>query len=75
MAQPMTMAEEEAKWAAENDARTLSEAEAIKADGPRFKKARTAAKRLAKEEKARAKAMADVANAKLDYSKSPKPPK
>lgn len=71
----MTAKQEEEKWQAESDARTLAEAEVIRKDGPRLKKAQKAAKQMEKERKDEAEAMAKIANAKLDYSNSPKPPK
>lgn len=52
--------EYEAKW----DAQTLAEAEAIKADKLRMKKAKTAAKELSKEADEKAKAMKKIANNK-----------
>jgi len=59
-------------WKAENDARTLVDAEAIKADEPRMKKAQAAAKKMLDEEQARAEAMKKIAGAKMTYNKSPK---
>ncbi len=53
---------EEKKWRAESDARTLAEAEAIKADPKRLKVAQGAAKEMAEEEERRAKAMKAVAD-------------
>ncbi len=50
-------------WQADCDARTITEAEAIKADEPRLKRAQTAAKRMLEEEEAKRKALEKLANA------------
>lgn len=55
------MTEDERRWRAESDARTLVEAEVIKQDASRKKAASEAAKRLAEKEKAEARAMSRVA--------------
>ena len=52
------------KWEAENDARTLAEAMAIKKDKPRLSKAAKAAKSMAEEEMVKAKALKQVAKRK-----------
>ena len=60
----------EADWEAECDARTLSEAEVIKKDEGRLKKAQTAAERLAKEAADKAAAMKKVADPKAWFPKT-----
>jgi hypothetical protein len=55
---------EEAKWQAENDARTLKEAEVIKADNARLKAAANMAAQMVKKEEAEAKAMKKIASLK-----------
>jgi len=60
----MTAMNEEAMWQAENDARTLANAEAIKADKGRLERARAAAKRMAQQEREQANAMNKVAGGK-----------
>ena len=55
---------EQAKWAAESDARSLADAEAIKIDSTRLKKAQTAAKKMAKEETIRIDALRKIAGLK-----------
>ncbi len=60
-------------WQAEDDARTIARAEAIKADPERMKKAMEAAKRIAERERIEKEAMQKLADAKMDYSKSPHP--
>ena len=52
------------KWEAENDARTLADADSIKLDGGRLKRAKQAAKRMAKEETARTNALRRIAGLK-----------
>lgn len=52
----------EARWRAEDDARTLQRAKLIYEDGKRFKAAMDAAKRMAKETRKEAEAMEDVAD-------------
>ena len=54
----------EKKWAAENDARTLAEAEAIKKDSPRLKAAAREAKKMVDEEMIKAKALRKVSGLK-----------
>jgi hypothetical protein len=49
----------EEQWQAESDARTIMEAEVIKADEKRFKKAVAAAKKM--------KALEKLADSKMDY--------
>ena len=53
--------ESDKKWEAESDARTLADAEAIKMDKARFKRARDAAKRLSTEKNREAMGMERVA--------------
>lgn len=60
------------QWQAESDARTLAEAETIKADAGRNLKAQKAAARLLEEKEKEAEALRMLANAKMDYSKSMK---
>lgn len=55
---------EELKWRQRCDARTLAEAEQIKADKERYSGAITGAKEIAKEELERVKGIAKVANMK-----------
>ncbi len=50
------------KWRAESDARTLADAEAIKADKARFSAAQAAAKRMLEEQETKAMAMHKVAH-------------
>ena len=56
-----TIGIEEAQWAAESDARTLADADSIKGNPVRMKKAKQAAKRMAKEETARTDALRKIA--------------
>ena len=56
---------QEAKWRAESDARALAEAEAIKADKERMKKAQRAAQTMAKDKRAEATAMTKIAGGKM----------
>lgn len=56
--------DEEAKWRRRSDARTLAEAEQIKADKERYNGAILGAKEIAKEEIARVQGIAKVANMK-----------
>lgn len=64
----------DADWEAESDARTITEAEVIKADQGRFTRAQAKAKIMLEEKQIEAKALKKLANAKMDYSKSPKLP-
>ena len=64
------MSEEDLKWQRRNDARTLAEAEQIKADKERYAGAIKGAKEIANEEIARVKGIAKVAGVK-----TPKIPK
>lgn len=59
-----TLAQDEKRWRAESDARTLAEAETIKQDEKRLSDAQVAAKRMAEEEAERLKAMRKVAGRK-----------
>lgn len=61
------MSEDEKDWRAEDDARTLSNAEAIKADPERMDRAAKAAKRMLEEEKARTEGLQKVAKGQLAY--------
>jgi len=71
----MTDQERQAKWDAENDARTLADAEVIRNDEKRLGKAQEAAKRLAEEAQEHADAMRLAAKGMIPYDKSPEPPK
>jgi hypothetical protein len=62
-----TMTEEDEKWKAEDDARTLSSAEEIKADEKRLEKAQKAADRLRKEKEEEAKNLEKIATGKVAY--------
>ena len=59
-----SMSEEELKWQRRSDARTLAEAEQIKADKERYAGAIKGAKEIANEEIARVKGIAKVAGVK-----------
>lgn len=63
----------ERDWAAQSDARTLAEAEAIKKDEGRMKAAQGWAKKIADAEMEKAKTLKRIANAKPSYKV--KPPK
>lgn len=67
------MAIDENDWQAEDDARTIARAEAIKGDPERLKKAQDAAAKIAERERLEQEAMQKLAGAKMDYNKSPKP--
>ena len=54
----------EKKWAAENDARTLAEAEAIRKDASRMRAASKEAKKMVDEEMIKAKALRKVSGMK-----------
>ncbi|MFH1932765.1 MAG: hypothetical protein ABIN18_14410 [Pseudomonadota bacterium] len=58
------------QWEAENDARSLADAEAIQSDKSRLKKAKTAALRLAKEETEKTNALRKVAGLKAPVPKN-----
>ena len=60
-----SMSEEDKKWRGRNDARTLAEAETIKADKVRYANAITQAQNVAEEEIQNVKGIAKVANVKL----------
>lgn len=62
-----SIAKQEEQWQAESDARTIMEAEAIKADEKRFNKAVAAAKKMKAEEEEKMKALEQLANSKMDY--------
>ena len=57
----MATTAEEKKWQAENDARTLADAEVIKKDGVRLGEAAKAAKTMAEEQQEKATALARIA--------------
>ena len=59
-----TMSAQDKKWAAESDARTLAEAEAIRKDSPRLKAAAKEAKKMVGEEMIKAKALRKVSGLK-----------
>ena len=61
---------EDLKWKRRNDARTLAEAERIKADKERYKGAIIGAKEIAKEELERVRGIAKVAGTKVPKSKA-----
>ena len=66
-------AERESRWQAESDARTITEAALVTADGPRFEAAQAAAKRMADEkavELAALKKLGDKSKWPLDYKKA-----
>lgn len=63
---------EEQKWRRRSDARTLAEAEQIKADKERYQGAILGAKEIAKEEIERVKGIAKVAN--MQTPKAPSTP-
>jgi len=65
----LTPTQEMAKFQAEGDARTLSEAKAITQDADRLKAAEKVAKRLAKEEQERAESQKNSSKAMEDLSK------
>lgn len=61
---PMTkaqMTKQEKEWRAQDDARILADSEVIKADAARLKDAKTAAARLAAEDREKASAMGRIA--------------
>ncbi len=68
----MTVPTQEDDWRAEDDVRSLTEAEAIKADSGRMKKAQKMAKVMLAEEKAKAEAMEKIAGAEMEYNDKPK---
>ncbi len=61
MAKRPKLSADEKKWRAQDDARTLAEAEAIKADEERLKAAQAAAKSMADEAQVKARAMTKIA--------------
>jgi hypothetical protein len=63
------MSKEEERWKTEEDARTLQNAEVIKQDPERLKKAMEAAKRLSVEKRKEADAIEKVANSKTLLTK------
>ena len=65
----MVLSAQDKKWQAENDARTLVDADVIKKDRTRLSAATKAAKIMAKEEKARSTAMSKVAGMKVNVRK------
>ena len=68
----LSEAEQESRWQAESDARTITEAVVVKADSQRFEAAQVAAKRMAEEkaiEVAALKVLGDKSNWTIDYNK------
>jgi hypothetical protein len=66
-------AERESRWAAESDARTITEAAVVTADAPRFEAAQAAAKRMAEEKAVELEALkklGDKSKWPLDYKKT-----
>ena len=61
MSSRTAIAAEERKWAAESDVRTLTEAEVIQKTPSRLRAAKTAAKRMVKEEQQKVNAINKVA--------------
>lgn len=61
---PTAVSDEEARWRRRSDARTLAEAEQIKADKERYQGAVLGAKEIAQEEIERVKGIAKVAGMK-----------
>lgn len=68
IARASKMSKDEMKWRAEDDARILSEAEAIKKDPARLKKAQAAAARMLKEITDKAVGMRKIAGQKAVHS-------
>ena len=62
----MTDKQREAKWQAEDDARTLASANEIMSDNKRLNKATTIAAKEAEELNKKAKAMNEIANKKMN---------
>lgn len=60
-----SMSKSDRKWQAESDARTLADAEAIKVDSSRLKRAQKEAKSMAKEAQTKASAMSFVSGSKM----------
>ena len=54
------MTEEDKRWQAESDARTIAEAAGIREDQHRYAAAQAAAKRMAEEEEAKNKALKEL---------------
>jgi len=69
---PIMATKSEEDWEAENDANTLVNAEAIKANPDKLGRAQKAARRMLAEQEARANAMKVIAGAKMEYKNSPK---
>ena len=69
MSYTVPMSDEDKKWQAESDARNIAESAAIKADQHRYAAAQEAAKRMAEEEEAKAKALKELGEGDwpLDY--------
>ena len=70
---PCAVDPEEAKWRRRSDARTLAEAEQIKADKERYNGAILGAKEIAQEEIARVQGIAKVANMKMPQAPKTEP--
>ena len=64
-----SMEAQEAKWKAENDARTLAEADVITKDKNRMEAAQKAAEEMAAEQEKEAEAMKKVSEGGIDYEK------
>jgi hypothetical protein len=65
---PQSVSDDEKKWRAESDARTLAETEVIMGDKDRLSAAREAAKKMADKAQEEARGMANVAKS-LKYEK------
>jgi len=66
-------AERESRWAAESDARTITEAAVVIADAPRLEAAQAAAKRMAEEKAVELAALKKLGNKSkwpLDYKET-----
>ena len=66
-------AERESRWQAESDARTITEAAVVTADGPRLEAAQVAAKRMAEEKAVELEALkklGDKSKWPVDYKKA-----
>lgn len=70
---PVAVDDEEARWRRRSDARTLAEAEQIKADKQRYNGAVLGAKEIAQEEIDRVKGIAKVAGMKVPKSQGVDP--
>jgi hypothetical protein len=68
----VTAVKSEKDWKAENDANTIAEAEAIKADKERLAGAKKAAAKMAKEQRARADGLTKLAGRRSGRGRSRK---